>query len=178
MKRLIYVLFAFASIGAVKAQKLDKKNIEPFTNESVTSTKYETLFSDSKLFLSSSVAFKFSRINNDVSLSIKVIIDDGKDFEVRTDQPFFLKFSNGEVIELYPRENIYSSIGKGAVGLRLSGVPGAEIEYDLSKENVNTILKNELISARLNNSYKTLENLDIKKKNSLLFRKAIELVTR
>ncbi len=178
MKRLIYVLFALSSIGMAQAQKLDKKSIDPFTNESVTSTKYETLFSDKKLFLSSSVAFKFSRINNNVSLSIKVIIDDGKDFEVRTDQPFFLKFSNGDVIELYPNENIYSSIGKGAVGLRLSGVPGAEIEYHLSKKDVDTILKNDLISARLTNTYKTVENLEIKKKNSTTFRKAMDLVIR
>ena len=169
------------------SQKLEINKIDPGSGLLVKHTTWEK-FTQGGDFNS---YFRVSQVDSSYFFDIRIILATHAGFEIKSGQPLILTLANEETVTLNCFKTAVSCQACGAVTLAGSNVPGVEVSYTLSKEQIEKLRFNVLLSKEQYEKHKKklLEHLKIEtslgpiehtlSENSYLqLRKAIRLVKK
>ena len=150
-------------------QSIAEDKIDEFTKTSIKRTSWESLTS-SIIYTS---YFRFSKINDDFFLDIKLI--DGNVFSIDEGQKIMFKLSNDKILALQNLEHQITCTGCGAKGFVGSTGQGIQVSYPLNKENFDMLKEYDVLKIRIYTSEGFREG-DLKTKNLKKFKKGLSLI--
>ena len=168
----ILCLLAFNGIS----QKIAENKVDEFKGTSIVRTDWELLMKkgSAMAYNLTTVKYRFSKIDGEKYLDIKLVLNQGEVFAVREGFELIFLFEDGTTSTFNAVYDVVASEGGGATGFAGSALYGANIPY---KGNFSDLLEKTIQKIRIYTDEGYVEN-DVKSKDSKLVAKSVELIEK
>lgn len=187
MKRAILILVLSIISVSIRAQKIEKLSVDPITGDTSITTKLETISNKLGLvinYLACNVRrISLSKSNTRgyfLSFYINTFYDKG--FSIPKDNKASIKFTDGTILEVtssFDSNSEYYHTSGSQIGTSyIGGSSGstAHVSYNLTSSDIQVLKSKEISFIRIETSVAPFD-YEIKKKNSEVIKKHLELIT-
>ncbi len=124
------------------AQKLEEVKIDPVSHLLIKHTSWEK-FTKTGQFNS---YFRMSQVDSAYFFEIRIILNEPKPMEAKEGEELIFTLSNGEKLTLNCFKGKKSCLGCGAVTIAGNSSPGIELSYHLTKQQLEKLRINQVLT--------------------------------
>jgi len=170
MNKYFYLLVLLLITNLSFGQKLERDEVDEFTNSRVQETSW-VIFSK-KLPLYTHIRLR--KVNDSYLFDVK-FLGGSKVFSVDKGLVLYLKFDDDEIIKIENSKYTIASYGAGAIGLIGSQSLGVYLKCIIDKEKLTKLQQKTVVKMRVytSNGYR---EVDVKRKYAERFKKLMSLI--
>jgi len=144
MKRTLIISLLLLSLSSFSQNSIfSEDKIDDMTGKKIRRTSWLVL----RMEANRAYYTRLCQIDSTFFLDLKILV--GSYVSVEEDADFIIKFSDNSTLILKNHKYISAGLGDGAIGMLGSEAPGINPRFILTKEQLETLAKKEIIKIRL-----------------------------